>query len=460
MSLPDSLKREMQLFQSRTKRSGEIYEEAKEYIPFGVNSNYRYSAPYPIYVRKAKGTRLWDVDGNEYIDYFMAYGVLTTGHSHPRLIEVISERIKEGTILGFEFEDSHRLAKVICRRFNVDMVRFSTTGLECTHHAIRLARAYTQRNKIIKFLGTYHGSHDYMLVSTKPNIYAAGHYKYPAKIPSSPGIPKSTLEDIVIAQFNDLESVEDAFKKYPDDISAVILEPVPMNMGVILPKKGFLEGLRKLCDEYGAILIFDEVKTSGKYYGGASEAFGVEPDMKVMSKAIAGGFPLSVIAGKREIISHYGPGLVAHAGTFNSNPVSITAGLVTLEEILTRDAMNRAIAISEDLAKGYRDILSDAGIENSVVTFGTSGNLYFTSREIHNYHDMLKYLHIGRWFAFYVAMMNRGILPSAFGFDEQWTVSILHTGDDNQKHLDALQDVVPLLKEDIPNIRLLSLEAY
>lgn len=450
----------MQIFQSRTNRSKTIFEEAKNYIPFGVNSNYRYAPPYPIYVSKAKGSRLWDADGNEYIDYSMAYGVLTAGHSHPHLIEAITDRIKKGTILGFEFEDSYRLAKVISKRFNVDMVRFSNTGLESTLHAIRLARAYTQRNKIIKFLGTYHGSHDYVLVSTKPNLKAAGHPKRPSKVPSSPGIPRSALDDVVIAQFNDLESVEDAFRRHPDDIAAVILEPVPMNMGVILPKNAFLSGIRKLCDEYGAILIFDEVKTSGKYYGGASEAFGVEPDIKVMSKAIAGGFPLSVISGRKEIMQHYGPGLVAHAGTFNSNPVSIIAGLVTLGEILTREAMSEAIRMSDELAHGYRDILADSGLESSIVTFGTSGTIYFTSRDISTYHDMLKYLHIGRWFAYYVAMMNRGILPSAFGFDEQWTISVLHTKDDNQKHLDALQDTVPILKNDIPNIHLLSLEAY
>ncbi len=460
MSMPPKVRAEISKFLERTKRSEEIYEEAKEYIPFGVNSNYRYSEPYPIYVSRAQGTRIWDVDGNEYIDYFMGYGVLTAGHSHPRLVEVITEKIKNGTIYGFEFEESYKLAKIICKRFNVEMVRFSNTGLECTMHAIRLARAYTQRDKIIKFLGTYHGSHDQVLVATKPNLKAAGHPKRPAKVPSCPGIPKSLIEDILIAQFNDLESVESILREHPDEVAAIILEPVPMNMGVILPKKGFLEGLRKLCDEYGVILIFDEVKTSGKVYGGAEEAFGVKPDMKVMAKAIAGGFPLSVIAGSKEIMQHYGPGRVAHAGTFNANPISISAAIVTLEEILTREAMAKAIKLSEDLAKGYRDVLTDAGIDNYVAIFGTSGNLYFTSEPIYDYHSMVSKLHIGRWWAYYVSMMNRGIIPTAFGFDEQWTVSVQHTEEDNQKHLDALQDTVPILKEEIPNIRLLSMEAF
>lgn len=454
-SLPENVEKEFNIFFKKTKTSREIYEKTKPLIPFGVCSNYRSLEPYPLYFKAGRGSRLYDADDNEYIDYNLAFGVLVAGHMHPRLTEVVEERIKNGVILGFEYEKIFVLAELLKKRFNIDMVRFSSTGLEATLHALRLARGYTQRNKIIKFLGMYHGSHDFMLVSTKPNIYAAGHVKRPAKVPSGPGVSKAALSEILIAQYGDLESVEMLLRENPDDVAAVILEPVAMNIGVVVPSKEFMKGLRRLCDEYGVILIFDEVKTSGKLYHGAEEFFGVKPDLKVMAKAIAGGFPLSVIAGKKEIMENYGPGLVPHAGTFNSNPLSIDAGIVTLSDILTREAMDRTIKYNMELVKAYKDILSDAGVEHHVAYFGNSATVFFSEKEIHNWHDFLRYQHVGKWWAYFVAMMNRGIVPTAPGYDEQWTVSVQHTEEDIQKTIDAFNDVAPLLAEKIPDFKII-----
>ena len=453
MALPESVRNELKKFFDRTKKSSEIFEKSKLLVPFGVSSNYRAMDPYPLYFKAARGSKLIDADGNEYIDYNLCFGVAVAGHAHPRLVEVITERIKNGTVLGFEYERTYELAEVIKKRFFVDMVRFSSTGLEATLHAIRVARAYTQRDKIIKFLGCYHGSHDFFLVATKPNIYAAGHVKRPAKVPSGPGVSKGALSEIFIAQFGDLESVENILREHPDEVAAVILEPVAMNIGLIVPSKEFMKGLRRLCDEYGVVLIFDEVKTSGKLYHGAEEYFEVKPDLKTMAKAIGGGFPISVIAGKK-IMENYGPEKVPHAGTFNSNPLVIDAAIVTLTEILTKENMEKSIKLNMELVKGYKDILTDAKVPIQVPYFGNSATPFFSEREIKNWHDFLRYQHVGRWWAYFIAMLNRGVVATAPGYDEQWTVSVQHTEEDIQKTLDALNDIARMLAEPIPPIKI------
>ena len=217
-SIPGKVNNEFNVFFERTKKSSEIFEKTKNIVPFGVSSNYRALDPYPLYFKAGRGSRLIDVDGNEYIDYNLSFGVLVAGHMHPRLTEVVEERLKNGVILGFEYEKIYVLAELIKKRFNVDVVRYSSTGLEATLHAIRLARGYTQRNKVIKFLGMYHGSHDFFLVATKPNLYAAGHIKRPSKVPSGPGVSKAALSEVLIAQYGDLESVELILKENPDDV--------------------------------------------------------------------------------------------------------------------------------------------------------------------------------------------------------------------------------------------------
>lgn len=453
--LPQRVKTEVENFLGRTPRSKEVFQKTIKYIPYGVNSNYRAWEPYPIYFVRGRGSRLWDVDGNEYIDYNLAFGVLVAGHSHPKLIEMVRDRIVDSTILGFEYDNIYRLAEIIIERFNVDMVRFQSTGLESTLHAIRIARGYTGRNKIIKFLGHYHGSHDYVLVATKPNLYAAGHYRYPSKKPSGPGIPYTALDDTLVAQFNDLESVENLLSLYNDEVAAIILEPVAMNMGLVPASREFMKGLRRLCDEYGVVLIFDEVKTSGKLYGGAEEYYGVKPDIKTMAKAIAGGYPLSVIAGKKEIMEEVGPGKIPHAGTFNSNPLSVEAGIITLTEILTREGIDRTIKYNMELSKAIDDILSDEGIPHNIKLFGNSGTIFFTDREVVNWHDFLRYNHIGMWWAYFIGMMNRGVVPTAPGYDEQWTVSVQHTEEDIEYTIDKFKDVAPILREDIPRMKII-----
>ena len=425
----------------RTRRSEKIFEEARRWMPFGVNSNYRYLDPYPLYFSRGRGARLWDADGNEYLDFNMAFGALGIGHSHPVLVRALSERIRNGSIFGFEGDEVADLAKAICQRFKVDRVKLSSTGLESTMHAVRLARAYTHRKKILKFEGCYHGSHDALMVNVKPSLAKTGEGRVPKVVPASRGMLEEVLQNTVVAQFNDLDSVEEAVKGTRGDLAGVILEPVPMNMGFVLPKPGFLEGLRGLCDETGALLIFDEVKTCGKFYRGAEGEFGVTPDLKTMGKAIGGGYPLSVLGGRKEMMDALVPGEVAHAGTFNSNPVVVTAGLVTLTKILTSEEMSKTAKLGAALARGYADIIDDARLKARVQARGPSGTLHFTDHEVNNWRDFLT-VDVGAWWTYYVAMQNRGVIPMATGPDEQWTVSVQHRKEDIDAHLEAFKTVV------------------
>lgn len=442
-----SFKIEYDKFINRTHSSRRLFEENRLFTPCGVHSNYRFHDPYPIFIKKAKGSRIWDVDENEYIDFNMAFGALVAGHSHPVLVGELKKAIEEGTIFGHESHESVNLAKIICHRFKLDMVRFNSTGMEATMYAIRLARAYTGRNKIVKFEGCYHGSNDNLLVSVKPHLSKAGHIKHPIPVPATSGLIPEVSKHTIVAQFNDVESVIKLFEKYGDEIAGVILEPVAMNMGVIEPDLAFLKTLRNLCDEYNSVLIFDEVKTCGKWFGGAEERYGVKPDLKALGKAIGGGIPLSALGGRRDILELFGPGKVSHAGTFNANPLSVRAGIITLEKILTREAIGNSIRLGEQLAKGYRDIIIDYQIDAIVSSIGVSGAVLFTNQhQVRNYRELLK-CDFGKWFGYFISMLNRGIIPAATGPDEQWTISVQHTSEDIERHLEVFKDVAPIIRK-------------
>src|SRR6266545_739309 len=436
---------ELQAFRRRTRKSARAWEAAKRFIPSGVSSNYRLVDPYPLYVRRAKGSRLWDADDNEYVDFNMAFGALVAGHSHPVLAKAMRERVSNGTIFGHESVDAGPLAEHICKRFHVDRLKFSMTGLDATLFSVRVARAVTGRRRILKFEGCYHGSHDALMVSIKPRREVSGDPRRPNPVSSSKGLLKELVETAVVAPFNDLASTEAIATEHADDIAGIILEPVPMNMGYVHPEPGFLEGLRALADRIGAVLIFDEVKTCGKWYGGAEEAFGVTPDIKVLAKAIGGGFPLAAVGGKASIMDQVIPGQIAHAGTFNANPLSVSAGLVTLTKILTKAGVQHAQRIGTSLAKGYVDIVRDHRLTMKVQSGGISGTVHFTRSAVKDWRTF-RDVNVGRWWGYYTAMLNRGIIPMATGPDEQWTTSVAHTKADVDAHLDAFEDVAEILK--------------
>ena len=305
---------ETRSLEKRTPKSKAIYEKAKNDVPFGVHSNYRFSEPYPLYFARAKGTRLWDVDGNEYTDYNMGFGVLVAGHAHPLVVKAIKEQAARGTDFGFEWEETPKFARMICERFGVDQLKLANTGAEATMYATRFARSFTGRDKIIKFEGCYHGGNETLIVSVKPSQAKEGDARAPNIVPSSTGLPEGVYKNTLVAPFNDLAAVEEIVRSNSANVAGMILEPIPMNMGFILPKPGFLEGLRKLADDYGFVLIFDEIKTCGKFYGGMRDFVNVQPDLITLGKAIGGGVPIAGVAGKRKIMETIVPGVVSHAG--------------------------------------------------------------------------------------------------------------------------------------------------
>ena len=393
----------------RTKKSAKAFETAKRYMPFGVNSNYRLLDPYPLYVHRAKGSRIWDVDGNEYIDFNMAFGALVAGHSHPILAKAMRERVANGTIYGFEGEDAAPLAAHMCKRFDIDRIKFSNTGLEGTLFSIRLARGVTGRTKIMKFEGCYHGSHDSLMVSIKPTPERQGDPRRPTAVPSSKGLLPELTKNTVIAPFNDLAATQALVRENADDLAGIILEPIPMNMGFILPKPGFLEGLRDAAEESGAVLIFDEVKTGVVIaYGGATEYFGIQPDLFCLAKSIGGGTPIGAFGGREEVMrvieggakapmleagvghsSFGGTTRVAHMGTMNGSPLTMAAALAVLTKVLTPDVYPRLQAMGDRLTAGSQAIVDEFGLPGYAVNVGPKGIVMFTPQRVTNYRDFL-----------------------------------------------------------------------
>lgn len=436
----------VELYISRTRQSSRLYEEAKKLTPYGVHSNWRIFDPYPLFMKSGRGSKIWDVDGNVYVDFNMAFGALGIGHAHPVLVEEMRKVVENGTIFGFESEISVKTAKVLTERFGYDMVRFATTGLEATLLAVRLARSFTGRKKILKFEGCFHGTHEPLMVSVKPNIYRAGHSKQPNSVPASMGMPDEFANLVIVAPYGDLEATERLMQKHGNEVAGIILEPVAMNMGVVIPSLNFLKGLKELADEYNCLLIFDEVKTSGKFFRGIQEWCGVKGDVMVAAKSIAGGYPFSAVMARKEVFDVVGPNKTAHGGTFNSNPLSVSAAYVTLTKILTEENLKHAQKLSQQLADGYGDILEDAGIEHTISHIATSGTIYFTPRKITNWRDFVKFNDFGKWYAWVLGMILNGVIPQALGYDEQWTVSVQHSREDVEQALEAMKNVVADLK--------------
>ena len=311
-------------------KSFSLYERAKLKIPGGVNSPVRAFDPYPFFTRFAKGSKIIDIDGHEYIDYCLAYGPLIFGHAFPPLLEGVKEALERGVIYGTPTEQEVELVEMISRTISsIDMVRLVNSGGEATMHAIRLARGFTKRSKILRFEGSYHGAHDSMLVRSDPNSYGRA-------IPSSLGIPSGVVDNTFSLKYNDPRSVDELFSKYGSEIAAIIVEPIMANTGLRIPQPNFLNELRRITKQYGTLLIFDEVVTGFRVgLGGAQEYYGVNADLVAYGKVLGGGFPIGVIAGKEEVMTLLSPtGKVYQAGTFSGNPISVTAATIILRELL------------------------------------------------------------------------------------------------------------------------------
>ncbi len=368
------------------------------------------------------------------------------GHCHPAVVKAVEQKLHEGTTFGMPHDQEWELAEEICKRYPVEMVRFGSSGTEVTMHAVRIARAAKKRDKIIKFEGAYHGLHDAALVSVKPKEADNwGDPEAPNSVPGGGGVPQASLANVQIAAFNNLASVERRFRENPGQIAAVILEPILMNVGLCLPQPGFLQGLRDLCDQYDALLIFDEVKTGAKLaWGGATEFFGVKPDMICLAKSIGGGLPLGAFGASRKVMDLISQHKVFHGGTYNTNRVAMAAGLATFREVLTRENYAHVGKLSKKLAEGYRAIVKKSGLKAYVASAGANGALMLYPEEIRNYRDWTK-IDIDLWRHYWFAMVNRGVLAQPYWWDEQWTISVQHTEADIDRHLAVFEEVAPAL---------------
>ena len=443
----DGLATEIAKYEQRTPRSKQAHVRALQRVPLGVASNYRAYDPYPLFVKEGKGGRLWDLDGNEYIDFNLSFGALMAGHSHPAVVRAVESRLRGGTAYGMPHEMEWELADEICKRYPVDMVRFGSTGTEATMHAVRLARAVTARDRIVKFEGAYHGLHDAALVSVKPHLEEVGSIEDPTPISGGAGIPKTHIANTLIATFNDIRSVERRFEKHPGEIAAVICEPIMMNVGMCMPQDGFLGKLRDLTRKHGALLIFDEVKTGAKLsWGGACEFFDVKPDIVCLAKSIGGGLPLSAFGATRTVMDQISQHKVFHGGTYNTNPLSMAAGLATFREVLTRDAYQHVDRLNKKLLSGYQRITERSGLKATVVGAGANGVLLFRPAALRNYRDWLE-CDSELWRHYWFAMVNRGVLAQPYWWDEQWTISVQHTEADIDRHIAAFEDVAPALAQ-------------
>lgn len=415
-------------------RSEQLFERAKKLIPGGVNSPVRAFQPYPFFTKWAAGSRLFDVDGKEYIDYCLGYGALILGHSHPKIVEAVKEQLELGTLYGTPTEQEVALAELICGLVPcAEMVRLTSTGGEATMSAIRAARAFTGKRKILKFEGCYHGAHDSVLVKAGSGAATFG-------VPTSLGVPEDTARNTVVVPFNDAAAFEAAVKANKDELAAVIVEPVLGNVGVIPPAEGFLQTLREVTAAYGVVLIFDEVITGFRLaLGGAQEYFGVVPDMVTLGKILGGGFPIAAFAGRRELMSLVAPaGGVYQAGTFSGNPVSVVAALAALEYLKSKGKSFYEVLETKTvtLVAALVDLLEARGLRFTVNHISSMFQVFFTAAPVSDY-SSVKTADVGLFQRYHRKLLEKGVFipPSQF---EACFISEAHTIEDVNKTLAAM----------------------
>ncbi|MBM3133607.1 MAG: glutamate-1-semialdehyde-2,1-aminomutase [Chloroflexi bacterium] len=416
-------------------RSEQLFEEAQKYLPGGVDSPVRAFKAVggnPLFIKRGKGSRIWDEDGNEFIDYVGSWGPLVLGHANPGVIKAVQRIAESGTSFGAPTERETMLAKMVTEAMpSIEQVRFVSSGTEAAMSALRLARAFTKRDKVIKFAGCYHGHADGLLVKAGSGATTLG-------VPDSPGVPKGYAENTLIAPFNDLEAVRALFTRY-NDIAAVIVEPVAANMGVVLPKAGFLEGLRDITREAGALLVFDEVITGFRLaYGGAQEVYGIKPDLTCLGKIIGGGLPVGAYGGRAEIMDLIAPsGPVYQAGTLSGNPLAITAGIETLRLLKMSGVYADLEEKGNRLERGIKSAAAKAGVPVQVPRIGSIMTAFFSSEPVTDYSSALR-SDTQRFGQFFRRLLDQGIYwpPSQF---EAAFVSLAHSDEDIESTVEACE---------------------
>jgi glutamate-1-semialdehyde 2,1-aminomutase len=426
-------------FRNRTGASAETYKRALEVMPNGVPSSFQVNDPWPVYIARGKGSRVWDVDGNEYVDFHNGFGVMAIGHANPDVGAAVKARIDEGTHFAAPTDGSIVVAGELARRFGLPQWRFTNSGTESTMDAVHIARGATGRDTILKIEGSYHGHHDTVMVSVYPPLEALGARDEPVSVAQGGGIPKAFSDLTRAVPFNDADALAGALEKIGDEVAGLIMEPAMMNINIIPPREGYLERVRELCDQYGIKLIFDEVKTGATISaGGATARFGVTPDMITLAKASCGGYPGGAIGVNEELAKVIADGTVSQYGTFNGNPLVMAAAEATLTKVLTDDVYEQFEQRNRWLLDGCQRIVDEYGLPCYTEGMGAKGCVVFSAERLYEYRDYLTKIDEELSRLAWLYHMNHGIFMTP-GAEEEWTLSIAHTEEDLQRYLDAFE---------------------
>jgi glutamate-1-semialdehyde 2,1-aminomutase len=431
---------ELERFGERTRRSSEYYARARRVMPGGVPSSFQTNDPWPVYIERGRGADVWDVDGNEYVDFHNGFGVMCVGHANPTIAAAVKARMDLGTHFAAPTEGSIVVAEELQRRFGLPQWRFTNSGTESTMDAVHLARGATGRDVILKIEGSYHGHHDAVMVSVYPELGELGDREDPVSVPYGAGYPRALTELTRSVPFNDAEALERVLEKLDGQMAGLIMEPAMMNINIVPPLRGYLARVRELTADHGVKLIFDEVKTGATISrGGATRRFGVTPDMITLAKATCGGFPGGAIGMTGELAGLVADGTIHQYGTFNGNPLVMAAAQATLTEVLNDDAYAKLEGANQKLLAGCDELIHRYGLPAHTEGLGAKGCVVFSAEPIREYRDYLTKVDDDLSTLAWLYHMNRGVFMTP-GVEEEWTLSIAHDDDHLQRYVDAFEE--------------------
>src|SRR4051794_8924019 len=435
----DLTQRELGRFGERTTRSSQYYARAKKVMPGGVPSSFQTNDPWPVYVERGKGADVWDVDGNEYVDFHNGFGVMCVGHANPTIAAAVKAQMDQGTHFAAPTAGSIVVAEELTRRFGLPQWRFTNSGTESTMDAVHLARGVTGRDVILKIEGSYHGHHDAVMVSVYPELEELGDRDDPVSVPYGAGYPRALTELTRSVPFNDADALARVLDKLDGQVAGLIMEPAMMNINIVPPLEGYLDRVRELTAEHGVKLIFDEVKTGATISpGGATRRFGVKPDMITLAKATCGGLPGGAIGMTEDLAAPIADGTIHQYGTFNGNPLVMAAAQATLTEVLTEDAYEQLERTNRKLLAGCDELIERYGLPAHTEGLGAKGCVVFSAEPIREYRDYLTKVDDDLSTLAWLYHMNHGIFMTP-GVEEEWTLSIAHDDEHLQRYLDAFE---------------------